>query len=129
MRIIYNPNPAEEIVRICQECKCKFAFTEGDIKTYAYSNEVLGPGYYGYRKRYILCPNCGKEIIIEEKSTSGRDSMIDPSMITIDFEKLMKDGEIVPEGEETIQDITSLGPDIEELTLYPHLEDPEEDGE
>jgi DNA-directed RNA polymerase subunit RPC12/RpoP len=122
MRIIKNPNPVEEIVKECESCSCTFAFTEGDVKTYAYSNEVLGPGYYGYRKRYVLCPNCGKEIIIEEKSTDGRDSMIDP-MITIDFEKLMKDGE------ETIQDITSLGPDIEELTLFPHLENPEEDGE
>ena len=122
MRIINNPNPVEEIVKTCPECECEFAFTEGDVKTYAYSNEVLGPGYYGYRKRYILCPNCGKEIILEENSTDRRDSMIDP-MITIDFERLMK------EGEETIQNITSLGPDVEELTLFPHLENPEEDGE
>ena len=128
MRIIKNPNPVEEIVKTCPECECEFAFTKGDIKTYAYSNEILGPGFYGYSKRYILCPNCGKEIIIKEKSTSGRDSMVDP-MITIDFEKLIKEGEIVPEGEETIQDITSLGPDIEELTMFPHLENPEEDGE
>ena len=93
MRIIKNPNPVEEIVRICQECKCKFAFTEGDIKIYAYSNDVLGPGYHGYRKRYVLCPNCGKEITIEEKSTDERDSMYEPDLITIDIEKLMKDGE------------------------------------
>ena len=118
MRIIKNPNPVEEIVKTCPECECEFAFTEGDIKTYAYSNEVMGPGYYGYRKRYVLCPNCGKEIIIEEKSTDGRDSMIDP-MITIDIEKLMEEGTVEPE---------ALGPDIEELTLFPHLENPE-DGE
>ena len=67
MRIIYNPNPIEEIVRICQECKCKFAFTKGDVKTYAISNDVLGPGYHGYQKRYVLCPNCGKEIVLEYK--------------------------------------------------------------
>lgn len=121
MRILKNPNPAEEIVKTCPECECEFAFTEGDIKTYTYSNEVLGPGYYGYQKRYVLCPNCGKEIIIEEKSTSGRDSMCvyEPDPMTV--EKLMEDWTVKPE---------ALGPDIEDLTLYPHLENPEEeDGE
>ena len=125
MRIIYNPNPVEEIVRICQGCKCKFAFTKGDVKTYAFSNDVIGPGYYGYRKRYVLCPNCGKEIVLEEKSTDGRDSMIDPSLITIDVEKLKKGLEKV-EKENGPQ---SLGPDIEELTMFPHLENHDEDGE
>lgn len=116
MRIIKNPNPVEEIVKTCPECECEFAFTEGDIKTYAYSNEILGPGFYGYSKRYILCPNCGKEIIIEEKSTEdGRYSMIDP-MITIDLEKLMEEGTVEPE---------ALGPDMN----GPHLENPEENGE
>ena len=117
MRILKNPNPVEEIVKTCPECECEFAFTEGDIKTYSYSNNILGPGFYGYSKRYVLCPNCGKEVIIEEESTDtdGRDLMIDPSMMTIDFEKIVE-----PE---------ALGQDIEELTLYPHLENPEEDGE
>jgi hypothetical protein len=46
--------------------------------------------------------------------------MIDPSMITIDFEKLMKEGTVEPE---------SLGPDIEELIMFPHLENHDEDGE
>ena len=120
MRIIKNPNPVEEIVKTCPDCECEFAFTDGDIKTYAYSNDIIGPGYYGYRKRYVLCPNCGKEIVLEEKSTDGRDSMID-SMITIDFEKLME--------KETVE-LESLGPDIEELSLFPHLEEnPDEDGE
>ena len=137
MRIIKNPNPVEEKEKKCESCGCIFAFTEGDIKNYTYSNNILGPGYYGYRKRYVLCPNCGKKIVLEEKSTDGRDSMIDPSMITIDFEKSIKEGEIVPEGEEIIQYITNsntqeditTGPDIEELTVFPHLENPEEDGE
>lgn len=134
MRILKNPNPVEEIVKECESCSCTFAFTDGDIKTYTYSNNVLGPGYYGYRKRYVLCPNCGKEIIIEEKSTDGRDSMIDPSMITIDIQKLIDESKIVPEGEETVQEITNsndvtMGPDIEELSLFPHLTNPDEDGE
>ena len=119
MRIIYNPNPVEEIVRICQKCKCEFAFTEGDIKTYAFSNDVIGPGYHSYKKRYVLCPNCGEEIVLEEKSTNGRDSIIDPAMLTIDVEELI-------EPENGPQD---LGPDIEELTMFPHLENSDEDGE
>lgn len=119
MRIIKNPNPVEEIVKECESCSCTFAFTDGDIKTYSYSNNILGPGFYGYSKRYVLCPNCGKEIIIKEKSTNGGDSMYKPGLMTIDIEKLME--------EETVES-EALGPDIEELTLYPHLENPE-DGE
>ena len=118
MRIIKNPNPVEEIEKTCPECECEFAYTEGDIKTYVYSNEILGPGYHGYRKRYVFCPNCGKEIVLEEKSTSGRDSIYVPDLITID--KLMEEGTVEPE---------TLGLDIEELTMFPHLENPEEDGE
>lgn len=130
MRIIKNPNPVEEIVKTCPECECEFAYTEGDVKTYAYSNEIIGPGYYGYRKKYILCPNCGKEIVLEEKSTSGRDSMIDPSMITIDIQKLIDESEIEPTKDEVIEGFENLGPDIEEITMFPHLTNPdEEDGE
>jgi len=102
MRILKNPNPVEEIVKTCPECECEFAFTDGDVKTYSYSNNILGPGFYGYSKRYVLCPNCGKEIILEN------------------IKKLMEERIVEPE---------ALGPDIEKLTLFPHLENPEEDGE
>lgn len=95
MRIIKNPNPVEEIEKICPECKCEFAFTEGDIKTYAYSNDILGPGNYGYRKKYVLCPNCGKEIILEEIDSSKRNSVIDFEKLkgVIDFINSDEDGE------------------------------------
>ena len=130
MRIIKNPNPVEEIEKTCPECECEFAYTEGDIKTYSYSNDIIGPGYYGYRKRYVLCPNCGKEIVLEEKSTSGRDSMINPSMITIDIQKLIDESEIEPTKDEVIEGFENLGPDIEEINMFPHLTNPdEEDGE
>ena len=130
MRILKNPNPVEEIVKECESCSCTFAFTDGDIKTYTYSNNILGPGYYGYRKRYVLCPNCGKEIVLEEKSTSGRDSMINPSMITIDIQKLIDESEIEPTKDEVIEGFENLGPDIEEINMFPHLTNPdEEDGE
>ena len=56
MRIIKNPNPVEEIVKTCPECECEFAFTDGDIKTYSYSNDVLGPGHYGYFKELYIVP-------------------------------------------------------------------------
>lgn len=73
MRIIENPNPTEEIEKVCPVCECKFAYTEGDIKTYTYSNGILGPSSYGYIKKYVLCPNCGKEIIIEEQGSTHYD--------------------------------------------------------
>ena len=111
MRIIKNPNPVEEIVKTCPECECEFAFTDGDIKIYSFSNNIIGPGYSGYRKRYVLCPNCGKEIVLEEKSTSGRNSMI-----TIDFQKLIDEGSMNDEI-------------IEDFSVFPHIENPEEDGE
>ena len=122
MRILKNPNPVEEIVKTCPECECEFAFTDGDIKTYSYSNNILGPGFYGYSKRYVLCPNCGKEIIIEEKSSDYRDyysamGFESQNLVETSLEELTK---IEPE---------LLDPDIEELTLYPHLENPDEDEE
>ena len=126
MRILKNPNPVEEIVKTCPECECEFAFTDGDVKTYSYSNDVLGPGHYGYFKKYVLCPNCGKEIIIEEKSSDYRDyyrtmGFESQNIIETSLEKLTKDLETEPE---------SLGPDIEEITMFPHLTNPdEEDGE
>ena len=125
MRIIKNPNPVEEIVKTCPECECEFAFTDGDVKTYSYSNDVLGPGHYGYFKKYVLCPNCGKEIIVEEKSSDYRDyyramGFESQNLVETSLEELTKGLEIEPE---------ALGPDIEELTLYPHLENPGEDGE
>ena len=77
-----------------------------------------------------ICPNCGKEIVIEEKSTNERDSMIDPSMITTDFQKLIDENEIEPMKDEVIEGFENLGPDIEEITMFPHLTNPdEEDGE
>ena len=120
MRILKNPNPVKEIVKTCPECECVFAYTEGDIKTYSYSNGVLGPGHYGYFKKYVLCPNCGKEIIVEESSgysdVMGFESK---NLVETSLEELTKGLEMEPE---------SLGPDIEELTMFPHLENPE-DGE
>jgi DNA-directed RNA polymerase subunit RPC12/RpoP len=88
MRILKNPNPVEEIKKTCPECECEFAFTDGDIKTYSYSNNILGPGFYGYSKRYVLCPNCGKKIIIEEKSSSQTQ---EPDVINLEpLEDLIK---------------------------------------
>lgn len=51
MRII-EENKTEEIIRTCDKCGCKFAYTEDDV----YSN------IYG---KVIDCPSCGKEIVLE----------------------------------------------------------------
>jgi predicted Zn finger-like uncharacterized protein len=71
MRILKNPNPVEEIVKTCPECECVFAFTDEDIKT-------------NYSMRYVLCPNCGKEITLES------DQIQEPEVIDLELEDLIK---------------------------------------
>lgn len=51
MRII-EENKTEEIIHICSDCSCKFAYTADDIFTNIYG-------------KIVVCPSCGKEIIIE----------------------------------------------------------------
>ena len=116
MRIIKNPNLVEEKIGTCKRCECEFAYTEGDVKTYSYSNGILGPGSYGYQKNYVLCPNCGEEFIIEEHSSSYQDYNRDFE-ISPEFEQMIREGLATDsEGE-------AMGPDMEDLTIYPHLED------
>ena len=69
MRIIENPNPVEEKVLVCEGCGCKFAYTPGDVFIDSWNNGVLGPGYYGYVRKLVTCPNCGKSILIEERNS------------------------------------------------------------
>lgn len=116
MRIIKNPNPVEEKIGTCKRCECEFAYTEGDVKTYSYSNGILGPGSYEYQKKYILCPNCGEELVIEEHNNSSYQDYIE---ISPEFEQLIREG-LATEPED-------MGPDMEDLTMYPHLTEPEED--
>lgn len=108
MRIIKNPNPVEEKIGTCKCCECEFAYTEGDVKTYSYSNKILGPGSYGYRKKYVLCPNCGKEFVIEEHSSNHQDKKL---KVSPELERRIR------EGLETDDD----------FTMYPHLTEPDED--
>ena len=70
MRIIENPNPLKETILICEKCKCQFAYFQSDIHKTSWNNGILGPGHYGYSKSYVICPNCGNEIIITESSSS-----------------------------------------------------------
>ena len=73
IKIIENPNPVKEEIQVCDKCKCKFSYTQGDIKIDSWDNGILGPGYYGYKKEYIYCPNCGESITISsEDSNSNR---------------------------------------------------------
>lgn len=77
--IIENPNPVKEEIQVCDKCKCKFSYTQGDIKIDSWNNGVLGPGYYGYKKEFIYCPNCGESITIssEDSNSYRRDDWID----------------------------------------------------
>ena len=66
IKIIENPNPVKEEIRICENCKCKFSYTKADVNNESWNNEIIGPGHYGYSKDFLICPNCGEQIIIEE---------------------------------------------------------------
>jgi len=117
MRIIKNPNPVKEQEKECDNCGCVFAFTEGDVKYYCYSNNVLGPGVCGYREKYILCPNCGEKIILEKTQKE------EPIKVDINFEELVKKLGLESETGDTNE------PDIDDLSMFPHLiESDEENG-
>ena len=47
MRIIENPNPLDEEIVVCSECKCKYAYNKNDIHIRSGNNGVLGPGFMG----------------------------------------------------------------------------------
>lgn len=78
MRIIENPNPQKEEILTCKKCKCQFAYLQSDIRKESWNNGVLGPGFYGYCKSYVICPNCGNEIILTETSSSTDEVNIEP---------------------------------------------------
>ena len=56
MRII-DKNKTEEIIRTCDDCGCKFAYTEDDVYTNMYG-------------KVVECPSCREEIIIEKFNRS-----------------------------------------------------------
>lgn len=58
MKIINNPNPVKGTLCICPDCECEFEYLPGEIKFW--SNGLLGLGHKG--RRWINCPNCGREI-------------------------------------------------------------------
>lgn len=33
IKIIENPNPVKEEIRICENCKCKFSYTKADVNS------------------------------------------------------------------------------------------------
>ena len=80
--IIENPNPVKEEIRTCDKCKCKFSYTLGDTRVESWNNGILGPGYYGYRREYIQCPNCGETITVssEDSNSYKKDEWIDVGM-------------------------------------------------
>ena len=53
--------PGTRTVTECTECGCKFSYEKEDIEVIGlYSWDVLQT-----RKPYIVCPQCGKEIILK----------------------------------------------------------------
>lgn len=54
----------------CSVCYCKFEYDASDVKTYDeqyWSGFFNGNGLGGWKwrtKRYVKCPGCGKQIIL-----------------------------------------------------------------
>ena len=76
MRIIENPNPVKEKELKCGDCECTFAYTPGDVRTESWNNGIIGPGYSGYYREYVICPNCGKAILVKNEETSEESSAL-----------------------------------------------------
>ena len=86
MKILENPNPLPIHITTCKKCQCKFEYSDIDIisKSDSDANGRLGGTYYWSVTKYIKCPNCGEQIIIEEKSGYGS-SMIGDTHIIRDY--------------------------------------------
>lgn len=94
IRIIDNPNPSKEITTVCKRCHCKFGYLSADIRNETWNNGVLGPGFYGYNKSYVSCPNCGNEIILTETSSASTIYGEDITPVDITPEDILKEYEI-----------------------------------
>jgi transcription initiation factor IIE alpha subunit len=84
MKIIENPNPREEKIKVCPKCQCKFTFNNND--THSWNNGVLGPGYSG--DYWVNCPNCGEHISLIEKQSNYE--KINDVLISNVFKKFWK---------------------------------------
>ena len=89
MKIIENPNPVEEKRLTCNTCKCKFTYNNSDIHRDSWNNGIIGPGFSGYSREYVICPNCGTSIYITDESTSSTLSE------TIVIDNLLQDPDII----------------------------------
>lgn len=61
IKILKNPNPAQEFVLTCNKCQCKFSFTNGDT----YKMQSLF-GTTGFEPTVTKCPNCGHELLVRQ---------------------------------------------------------------
>ena len=86
MRILENPNPLPIHITTCKKCQCKFEYSDIDIisKSHSDANGRIGGTHYWSTVKYIKCPNCGEQIIIEEKSGYSS-SIIGDMHITRDY--------------------------------------------
>jgi hypothetical protein len=75
MRIIENPNPLDEEIIVCSECKCKYAYNKNDIHTKSGNNGILGPGFMSWCDRWVNCPNCGKRYTIKSDYGFGCENL------------------------------------------------------
>lgn len=52
-------------IATCRKCDCEFQFNKKEIKNYFRIDDAFG---YYIDYDYIECPECGEQIILEERS-------------------------------------------------------------
>ena len=50
----------------CKHCGCEFSYEEEDLKYLNYQKDKFESGIKAGYKRYVTCPQCEKEIIVEQ---------------------------------------------------------------
>ena len=124
MRIIENPNPKSVERGTCEKCGCVFEWLPGEVETESWNNGILGPGFSGYSKRYVKCPNCGEILVIEHhNSEEAKQKEWEKEMSNSDFSVLpgFKAEELGP----TIDEMIEVG--LDDLEIYPHLKNDEDE--
>ena len=50
----------------CKYCGCEFSFEEEDFKWLNYMEKKFESGIKAGYKKYVLCPQCEKEVVVEQ---------------------------------------------------------------
>lgn len=53
--------PGTRTITECAECGCKFSYENEDIE----KDGILLDNPFSFEKTWVVCPQCGKEIVLE----------------------------------------------------------------